>query len=1601
MRRIILTSIMAVLIACFLVGYARADNAVFYGLIKDSFSKEPLPQATVTIISEAGVFQAVTDAGGEYRFERVSVPNSKKQNYSVIISKDGYLEADDSRTFRSGKTYRKDYNLKKSTSVLYGRVKDKSSGGPLSGVDVEINARGYSFSAVTGTDGGYRIEGIAVPGGKKCKYDITVSGEGYYTKKSKKTLKAGLEHKNGYLLKPNIFEKPLTAWSDTTVTALNADFDNVIDIEITYDLDGLLAGIGEDDSIDIGTYNERFMLHKITYFWLCLYRIDGPSGYVMGEEGDGKQFIGNYYYGLFAKPDEEPLHCSLTVPEEYGTGRYRVELKQRLGTWDYSYYSAWVKSAEFDVDMLHSALPAIPPEKWSVDNSGKDPLVIINVNDYEEFKGVFEAPEAYEVRVKKGASAAYTYADAADAGSPTGIYIDLRDMRDWSGKKVDILSEGPGEVAFDIRSVAAAKTPSEYSGEKTVKIDFLETALPQVSDFSVSNPGRDTILKITIGAPAYPDFPQEARDNDPEVLVYLVHETEYGMYKDDQEALAALPRASPDANRIHIVPVDIQDLDSAVTVTPYVPFTSTGVYYYCARAAARGFLPGEFSGWRSLKVNFLGSSYPDIPHDKWRVENRGGDPFIIVEIDPYNEFLGGAAAPEAYELKIGREDVVAYAYAEARGRGERNPVKIYVDLCRITDSEGGPVDFLSDLPAEISLNVRCVGYANLPGRYSGAKKITITHCGTLLPEVSAFSVSNPGEDARIKIVITSPEYGDFPQEARECDPEVLVYMVHESLYEMYEDNQEGLVVSGPGAVRVIPVDIVEKDGPVIVTPEIPFTSTGVYYYCARADADGFLPGGFSGWRSFEVNFLTSRYPVIPHDKWRVDNRGKDPFIIVEVSPYAEFDFAPPFPDVYELKVSNGDLTAYAYREAAAPGEKTVFYIGLRSMYDPSGAPADMLSGGPGEIVLDLRCVGEAMMSGPYSGGKAINIINLGTVLPEVDDYHLNNPAFDNTLKIAVESPRYTDFTTEACANDPEVRVYLVHVSAFSSYRNNQETLTSALPMDKVYTIPIDIPLREAPAFVEVAMPFTDTGTYYYCARSVAGGFQPGEFTDWRSTWVSSLGSRLPSVPEDKWQLRWLGGTHFGITVAPYSEFIDGHEPPPSYEVKCEVGGIEEYFYESAEACECPTDISFYVSAETEESGIIYSAWQASRGGDGDIYFNTSEDNGASWLTEDTRLNVISRYCENPFLACDNRGYVYAVWQGRSEDTPDIYFNYSHDSGLTWQAEDARIEVDGALPRNPRIACDRGGTIYLIWEDESDGRPALYFRRSDDRGGTWSGDTRVDRDDAGAAYSPPAAISCDDKKGVYVVWEGELGGRTDIYFNRSSDGGDTWQDFGTMLNDPGYQASSMSPAICCDYYGGVYAVWVGAEGAGDVFFVASSDGGVTWPEAPIRISDPSPTVSQRRAPDISCDNKGSLYAVWTEQGLLSSAVYFNSSSDWGATWMPEGAMVSEKEFYSQTARPQAACDNGGEVYIAWEGIAEPGRSSVYFNSSYDYGASWLFSDIRINKGDPHSAFCENPRLACPRGSKASPPSRLIKFYIRCVGSGMTPGPYIGPKYFIRP
>jgi hypothetical protein len=357
--------------------------------------------------------------------------------------------------------------------------------------------------------------------------------------------------------------------------------------------------------------------------------------------------------------------------------------------------------------------------------------------------------------------------------------------------------------------------------------------------------------------------------------------------------------------------------------------------------------------------------------------------------------------------------------------------------------------------------------------------------------------------------------------------------------------------------------------------------------------------------------------------------------------------------------------------------------------------------------------------------------------------------------------------------------------------------------------------------------------------------------------------------------------------------------------------------------------------------------------------------------------------KNVQIASDMKGNVYAVWQDkRNGSYYDIYFNYSRDYGITWQASDIRLDTDSDPVLNtpgakdsfdPQICTNESGNVHVVWEDHRNGRFDIYYNTSSDYGSSWlSNSVRVDisRDsDIGDSTNPQ--IACSQGHNVHVVWEDSRTGRKDIFYRNARYAGVTYnQDIKLDRADDPLRWATF-PQVSIDKNGYVYVTWQANRGGGsqEIYFRSSTNEGFDWNYNDIRV-DKTGTASAT-LPQIASDDNGRIYITWEDSrtGSSTPAVYFNYSSDYGVNWGTDAQLdTGAGQSAARSYRPQIDSDNNGHVHVVWQELlsslnpGDPKKADIFIRSgSVQADGMMVWSSVpgRLDTDLPGAANSRSP------------------------------------------
>jgi hypothetical protein len=133
---------------------------------------------------------------------------------------------------------------------------------------------------------------------------------------------------------------------------------------------------------------------------------------------------------------------------------------------------------------------------------------------------------------------------------------------------------------------------------------------------------------------------------------------------------------------------------------------------------------------------------------------------------------------------------------------------------------------------------------------------------------------------------------------------------------------------------------------------------------------------------------------------------------------------------------------------------------------------------------------------------------------------------------------------------------------------------------------------------------------------------------------------------------------------------------------------------------------------------VHVVWNAL----GKTYYKQSIDEGLTWKAGIilTPLNVITNW---PSLTVSGSSVNISWLDSRNSLKYDIYYKHSSDNGVNWDADNRLTTNYSSFSLFSTIATF-GSDVYIVWDDNRDGNYEIYYKWSKDGGIHWEADTRL-------------------------------------------------------------------------------------------------------------------------------------------------------------------------------------------------------------------------------------------------------------------------------------
>ncbi len=374
-----------------------------------------------------------------------------------------------------------------------------------------------------------------------------------------------------------------------------------------------------------------------------------------------------------------------------------------------------------------------------------------------------------------------------------------------------------------------------------------------------------------------------------------------------------------------------------------------------------------------------------------------------------------------------------------------------------------------------------------------------------------------------------------------------------------------------------------------------------------------------------------------------------------------------------------------------------------------------------------------------------------------------------------------------------------------------------------------------------------------------------------------------------------------------------------------------------------------ISISMDGSGNFVIVWKDGRNGDIDIYFQRYNSSGVS-LGVNKKVNddVGTAFQADPSVSMDGEGNFVIVWVDGRNYKSDIYYQRYNSNGVA-QGKNQKANIDvGTVPQfHPSIMVDATGNFVIVWIDGRSGDDDIYYQRYNSSGVALGVNTKVN-DDVGVSSQYSPSISMDGRGNFVIVWEDERDDKPDIYYQRYNSSG-VPQGVNTKVNDDvGINAKS-SPSIALDGFGNFVIVWMDGRnsdddnGDYDIYYQRYNSSGVAQ-GVNTKANDDVGTTFQGY-PFIAMDGNDNFIIVWEDGRDFNSDIYYQAYNSSGVA---QGVNTKANDDVGEVIQrePSIAMDGSGNFVIVWEDWRNY-NSDIYYQR---YNSSGVAQGVNTKAND---------------------------------------------------
>lgn len=351
----------------------------------------------------------------------------------------------------------------------------------------------------------------------------------------------------------------------------------------------------------------------------------------------------------------------------------------------------------------------------------------------------------------------------------------------------------------------------------------------------------------------------------------------------------------------------------------------------------------------------------------------------------------------------------------------------------------------------------------------------------------------------------------------------------------------------------------------------------------------------------------------------------------------------------------------------------------------------------------------------------------------------------------------------------------------------------------------------------------------------------------------------------------------------------------------------------------------------------------------------------------------------PAMATGADGTAYLVWgDGRlaGVGVADVYFSSRSTGAGAWSVNERVSDVTNGT-QDPAIAVDGTGKVFAIWTDFRNGNFDIYASTRSPATGTWSANKKVNDDTKGNKSQTRPRVAVDGSGNALAVWYDQRSNQNNIYASRLPAGASTWNASLRVTDDTA--AVKTDPDTAFAPNGTATAVWSDTRSGSGIYNVYSSTlaaGSNSW-ATNTRVNDVPTSLSFcpscKARPRLGIDGAGNILVVWVDSRRSPAQLRFTRRLAGAQAWPASAAVPDTQIAPTCGSTGNEPCGIAltvrvdGSAYLVWED-ARDGRmwGSQFDPSAGSWSARQQVSDGAVNTGG-NTTFPPDVRIAVAFGS----------------------------------